>query len=405
MMRCEQANPRRRNQGRWCCASGSILAGVGSLLVGCLVGSGPPGVITAHLVETDVFIAGAEGYHTYRIPAVVTSKQNTVLAFCEGRKHSRSDTGAIDLLLKRSTDGGSSWQAQRIVWSDGENVCGNPAPVVDQTSGDIWLLMTWNRGEDEERAIMEGRGLDTRRVFVTHSVDDGLTWAKPREITDSVKKPHWRWYATGPVNGIQLTRGAYKGRLVIPANHSDHSDPSAHPYRGHVICSDDHGQSWRLGGIEESMTNESTVVEREDGSLLHNLRSYHGRNRRAIATSADGGLTWSKITLDEALIEPVCQASLLRFSWAEAGKPGVVLFSNPASTKRDHMTVRISRDDGATWPVSRTLHNGPSAYSCLVVLPGQTVGCLYERGEASPSEKIVFARFPLSWLEKEPEVR
>ncbi|HVR35831.1 MAG TPA: sialidase family protein [Methylomirabilota bacterium] len=356
------------------------------------------GSASAELKRTDVFVSGTDGYHTYRIPAMVVSSMGTVLAFCEGRRESAGDTGSIDLLLKRSTDGGETWSPQQIVRSDAGNVCGNPAPVVDESTGTIWLLMTWNLGSDHEREIMDGTSEDTRRVFVTHSTDDGLTWSSPREITASVKKPHWRWYATGPVNGIQLNRGGHRGRLVIPANHSDHSDPDRHPYRSHVIYSDDHGRTWELGGVQEGMTNESTLVERADGSLLHNMRSYHGRNRRAIATSGDGGATWSKVTLDEALVEPVCQASLLRFDWPRPDAPGRLLFSNPASNKRENMTVRLSNDEGATWPVSRTIHPGPSAYSSLAVLPDRTIACLFEGGEGNPYEKIILARFPLSWL-------
>jgi sialidase-1 len=353
---------------------------------------------TFDLEQSDVFVSGTDGYHTYRIPAVVASKKGSILAFCEGRKNSRSDTGKIDLLLKRSTNGGRTWSASQLVWADGSNVCGNPAPVVDQTTGNIWLLMTWNRGEDNERQIKEATGLDTRRVFLTRSRDDGLTWSQPVEITASVKRPHWRWYATGPVNGIQLTRGPHRGRLVIPANHTDHTDPAQHPFRAHVIYSDDHGQTWQLGGVEEQKTNESTLLERADGSLLHNMRSYHDQHCRAIATSQDSGLTWSPVTLDHTLVEPVCQASILRFSWPKSRQPGVVLFSNPASTKRENLTVRLSYDDGATWPVGRTLFAGASAYSCLVVLPGQTAGCLYECGVKNPYEKIVLARFPVQWL-------
>lgn len=357
------------------------------------------------LEQTDVWVSGTDDYHTYRIPAIVTSTKGTVLAFCEGRKTSRSDTGKIDLLLKRSTDGGRTWSAQQVIWSDGENVCGNPAPVVDQITGDIWLLTTWNLGSDHERDIMAGTSKDTRRVFATRSSDDGRSWSKPVEITDAVKKPHWRWYATGPVNGIQLTRGPHKGRLVIPANHSDHSDPDKHPYRAHVIYSDDHGKTWKLGGIEEDMTNESTIVELSDGALLHNMRSYHKKNQRAVATSRDGGLTWSPVKLDETLVEPVCQASILRYTWPARGDKSRILFSNPASTRREKMTVRLSADEGATWPVSRMLHTGPAAYSCLVVLPGKTIGCLYEAGEKGPYERIVLARFTIDWLTQNATTR
>ena len=176
---------------------------------------------------------------------------------------------------------------------------------------------------------------------MSHSADNGERWAKPVEITSSVKKQNWGWYATGPVNGIQLTRGAHKGRLVIPANHTEADANREAVTRSHVIFSDDHGETWQIGGSEEDKTNESTVVELNDGSLLHNMRSYYKKNRRAVARSRDGGLSWSAVKLDEALIEPVCQASILRLSWAENGERSRILFSNPASVKRERLTFGL----------------------------------------------------------------
>jgi sialidase-1 len=349
---------------------------------------------------TDVFISGTESYHTYRIPALVVTTNGTLLAFCEGRKKSRSDTGKIDLLLKRSTDNGKTWLDQQIVRSDDDNVCGNPAPVVDETTGDVWLLMTWNPGADGEREINNGTNKDTRRVFIAHSADDGVTWATPQDITASVKKAEWRWYATGPVNGIQLTRGAHRGRLVIPCNHTELNSGGESVSRAHVIFSDDHGKTWQLGGIEDELTNESTIVERSDGSLLHNMRSYHKKNRRAVATSADGGASWSHANSDDALIEPVCQGSILRYSWPEKGSRSRILFSNPASTRRENQTIRISYDEGTTWAVSKVIHAGPSAYSCLAVLADKSIACLFECGDKSAYERISLARIPLDWLEK-----
>jgi sialidase-1 len=355
----------------------------------------------AELEQTAVFVSGRDGYHTYRIPAIVVTTNATVLAFCEGRKGGRGDAGNIDLVLKRSTDAGKTWSEQEVVWNDADNTCGNPAPVVDQETGTVWLLMTWNLGSDVESAIDRGTSRDTRRVFVTHSTDDGRTWAKPAEITAAVKKPEWRWYATGPVNGIQLTRGPHRGRLVIPGNHTTTNLQGQVIMRSHSIYSDDHGASWHLGGIIEEKTNESTVVEQADGSLLQNMRSYHGKNRRAVARSRDGGASWSRAELDQALIEPVCQASMLRASWSGDNNRNRILFSNPASTKRENMTVRISYDEGKTWPVSRVLHAGPAAYSCLVMLPDGSVGCLFERGEKTPYESITLARFRIAWIEQE----
>ena len=347
----------------------------------------------------DVFKGGDDGYHTYRIPSVVLATNGTLLAFCEGRHDNGRDAGRIDLVLKRSTDRGQTWSGLQVVWSDDGNTCGNPTPVVDRTTGVIWLLMTWNLGSDLERDIEAGKSRDTRRVFVCSSSDNGDSWSKPKEITHEVKPEDWHWYATGPVNGIQLMRGEHAGRLVIPANHSVLSTNSHPATLSHVIYSDDHGATWKVGGVEEEKTNESTVAERADGSLLQNMRSNHGQHRRAVATSKDGGLTWSPVRLDPALVEPVCQGCLLRATWAGPGSKSRLLFSNPASTKRERLTVRVSYDEGETWPVSQTLFDGSAAYSDLVMLDGSTVGCLFECGENNPYERIEFARFPLSWLE------
>ena len=275
------------------------------------------------LKENDVFVDGAEGYHTFRIPAVVVATNGVVLAFCEGRKDGRGDSGRIDLVIKRSMDGGETWGKLEVVREDGGNVCGNPAPVADLATGNIFLLSTWNRGTDTEKAILAGTSADTRRVFVQESRDNGATWSAARDITATVKKPEWRWYATGPCNGIQLKLGTHAGRLVIPANHSEHRDPTQHPYRSHVFYSDDHGGTWKLGGVEEEKTNESTLVELSDGELLQNMRSYHGENARAVARSKDGGESWGEVALDKALIDPICEGSLIRYSW----EPSRILFA------------------------------------------------------------------------------
>jgi sialidase-1 len=355
------------------------------------------GAARAELQQTEVFVSGQDGYHTYRIPAIVTATNGTVLAFAEGRKNSASDTGDIDLVLKRSSDGGRTWSDMSVVWDDGANTCGNPCPVVDRETGTIWLLLTWNRGDDAEPRIIAQTSKDTRRVFVTHSTDDGQTWAKPKEITATTKLSNWTWYATGPGAGIQIERGPHRGRLVIPC---DHIEAGTKRYFSHVIFSDDHGQTWTLGGSSPwDQVNECEVVELTGNRLLLNMRNYDRAQRaRQTTISHDGGLTWTDQRHATELIEPICQASIRRYSWPSDGQKGIILFSNPASTRREKMTVRLSEDEGQTWSAARQLHAGPSAYSCLVNLSEQAIGCLYEAGEKSPYEKIVLARFTLDWL-------
>jgi sialidase-1 len=333
-----------------------------------------------------VFVSGQGGYHTYRIPSVIVTPGGTVLAFCEGRKGGRGDAGDIDLVLRRSTDGGTTWGKTQVVWEDG-NTCGNPCPVVDARTGTVWLLMTHNLRTDTEAKIVAGTGTGGRTVWVTRSDDDGRTWAKPVEVTKDVKKPGWTWYATGPGVGIQLR----SGRLLIPC---DSKSDGGKVLESHVILSDDGGRSWKLGGAVGPGCNESQAVELSDGSVMLNMRSHRGNSRRLVAVSRDGGETFSKPVEDRELIEPVCQASILRLP----GDGGGILFSNPAGTKRERMTVRLSRDDAKSWPHARVLHPGPAAYSCLTVLPGGAVGCLYECGEKNPYETITFAVFSREWL-------
>lgn len=341
------------------------------------------------VVSRDVFTSGKEGYHTFRIPAVITTPKGTLLAFCEGRKNSRSDTGDIDLVLKRSTDGGKTWSKLNVLWDDKGNTCGNPCPVVDRSNGRIWLPMTWNHGKDPQRKIQNKTSIDTRRVFITFSDDDGETWAKPKEITDSAKRPDWTWYATGPGNAIQIQRGKHKGRLVVPCDHNVIVD-GKNRRRSHCLYSDDHGKTWKISESLDDNTNECAVIELADGRLLINMRSYHGQNRRAIAYSKDGGHSWSSVKLDEQLIEPVCQASLIRCSWPTKTSNDIILFANPASKRRERMTIRLSHDGGKTWPDKRLVYPGSAAYSCLTVLRDKTVGLLYERDNYG---KITFSTY------------
>lgn len=348
------------------------------------------------------FRSGTEAYDTYRIPAVVRTRERTLVAFAEGRKGGAGDTGDIDLVAKRSVDGGCTWGPLQLVADSGPNTSGNPAPVVDPATGRIVLLTTYNGGDVTEAQIMRGEvtAEQARRVFVQHSDDDGRTWSEPREITDVAKLTDWRWYATGPGHAIALRRG----RLIVPANHSiappaGSSDTGAEAkyYGGHVLYSDDGGESWHIGFTDDNPNgyinaNETTAAELPDGRLYFNTREHNGTapGNRADAYSSDGGETLQKPYRPQAtLTGPVVQGSVL-----QVGRR--LLYSGPSDpASRAAMALRRSDDGGVTWQTERTLSGLPAAYSDLVQLGPSTVGLLYETGDFGPYETIEFRRVGL----------
>lgn len=336
-----------------------------------------------------LFRGGEGGYHTYRIPALITARNGAVIAFAEGRKAGSGDAGNIDVVFRRSEDDGRTWGPVQVLWDDGPNTCGNPCPVVDANSGRILLLLTWNAGSDTEADILKGKSEHGRRPYLSHSDDDGRTWSAPVDISTQADRPEWGWYATGPGRGIQLTTGPHRGRIVIPANHSRDNGV----YDSHALFSDDGGRTWTISQSIGTGSNESTVAELSDGTLYFNTRMQtHGRGFRGVTRSRDGGATWEPLQDEPALPDPVCQASLFRLTPADqpGGDNGVLLFLNPAGPGRTRLTLRSSPDDGKTWPFSAELTSGPAAYSAITGLSGGRIGVLYECGGRSPYETLVF---------------
>ncbi|MFG2131534.1 exo-alpha-sialidase [Streptomyces sp. NPDC048751] len=349
------------------------------------------------------FRAGLEGYASFRIPAVVALRSGTLLAFCEGRVDSRNDFGHIDIVLKRSADGGRTWGPLQVVAENGDALAGNPAPVVLDT-GRILLVHVRNAALATEEAIRRGAvgPADGRRVWVRHSDDDGLTWSAPREITPQVKREEWRWYATTPGHAVQLSTG----RIVVPANHSlppaDGDNGTEGRYNGgHCLLSDDRGETWSIGYVDDNPdnyinANETTAAELPDGRVYFNTRNDSpSPGTRADAHSADGGRTLAKPFRPQAgLTAPVCQASVLQLR-----DPDLLLYSGPADPgSRALMTIRVSTDGGTTWRPAFTVDGLPAAYSDLVRVDADTVGLLYETGDFGAYETITFRRVPVSRL-------
>lgn len=323
------------------------------------------------LDPTALFVAGEGGYHTYRIPAMVVSSRGVAMVFCEGRKTGPRDDGDIDLLVRRSLDGGQTWQGKQVVHEEGGDqpvTIGNPCPIA-AADGTVHLLFCRNN----------------HQAFHTRSDDDGRTFSPPREITAALQTPEFPWtrIGTGPVHGIRTATG----RLLAPLWFNDRIGQD---YRCAVAFSDDGGTTWKTGGLVPAGVkglNECSVAELPAGSLILNMRNRQAKCR-AVATSPDAGLTWSPPRLEEQLVDPQCQGALLGLPG-----PGRLLFSNAADPKRRRLTVRQSDDAGRSWSAGRLLHAGPSAYSDLAVAADGAILCVYERGAKSPYEQIALARW------------
>lgn len=339
-----------------------------------------------------VFKCGENGYVCFRIPSLIRTKKGTLLAFAEGRKNGAGDCGNIDLVMKRSTDHGRTW-GPMIMVRDIPQTAGNPCPIIDQRSGHI--VMVFCESDDSEHAVLEGHAI--RRVFYTISKDDGLTWSEAVNITEQANPgKKYNWLASGPGVGIQIMKGKYKGRMVVPMANSVGRD-----YSVHCIYSDDFGKSWKAGGLIPRGCNESQLVELSDGRLMINMRMQsHSRGKRGVAYSKDGGETWSEITHDEELPCSTCQASIIA---EQIGRKRICIFVNPAIGGRNGLTVKVSADDGDTWPVQELVYPLSAGYSSVALTANGQVACLYEGGPqhyADSEGGIVISHVPLRKLLK-----
>lgn len=346
------------------------------------------------------FPASDSAYGCYRIPATVTLTNGTILAFAEGRPSGCPDFGNIQIVVKKSLDGGATWSAQTVAASYGTLQAGNPVPVLDTKDSNYpsgRLFLFYNTGTASESTIRNG-GAGVREQWVVSSTDGGATWGAPSNITAQTARigaaPYnnaagWRTLAMGPGHGLQLR----SGRIVIPGNFTAGAPQSNYADgRAYAFYTDDHGASYQIGNDSGyAAANESTAAELSTSQVMLNSRDQSGLTRkRIVALSSDGGANFSAGVANATLIDPVCEGSLLNISWN--GKK-YLLHSNPASTSsRVNLTLRASKDDGASWPFSLLITAGSSAYSDLTMVDAGNIGIIYENG----SNGIRFMKIPVS---------
>ena len=374
---------------------------------------------------------GQDGVHTSRIPGLVTSTKGTLLALYDARNERDDDLqGDIDIAINRSEDGGRTWQPMQTVLDMKEwgglpqkyNGVSDGCILSDDFTGDLYVIGLWMHGVLDPKTgkwienltdtstvwnhqwrahgSQPGYGVKQSSQFlISKSTDDGLTWSEPRNITRQVKKEKWWLLAPGPGRGITMEDGT----LVFPVEGRNEDGLQFST----IMWSKDKGENWTVGEPAYYNTNECQVVELSDHSLMLNMRERSNRGRqegngRAIAVTADLGKTWTEHpTSRRALIEPACQASLLRHDYIEDGEERhVLLFANPNSKeRRNNITIKVSFDDGQTWPEEywMLLDEGRGAgYSCMTSIDEHTIGIFYEGSQVD----IQFQAIPLKELLK-----
>ena len=383
----------------------------------------------AQTLRTNLFQSGQGGYPRYRIPALTRTAHGSLLAVCEARTRTDSDWSHTDLLYRRSTDGGMTWSAASRIVPAPPNLIRNP------------VALAHHQGTAEERTLhnpvlisaRDGTvhlifGAEYNRVFHSRSTNDGASFGPAQDLTsacDTLRSRYdWKVVAPGPGHGLELSAGRpgktnpLAGRLIVPIWLSPGTHGSGHHPSGiATLISDDHGITWKSGDLIAKDhdpipdPSEATLAELADGGVLLNVRNESGELRRAITTSPDGATGWTPLKLSDSLFDPTCAASLIRVPGNPREAAATLVFTNPdnrpgsspsAAGSRDRrgLTVRLSADDGRTWPLHRVLDPGPSGYSDLTAGPDGSLWCLYENSPYSPLSYAVLTlvRFDLDWV-------
>lgn len=360
---------------------------------------------------------GEDNCDTYRIPGLITTNRGTLIAVYDNRYNSSKDLQEdIDIGMSRSVDGGQTWQPMKVIMDMGEyggrsqrlNGIGDPSVLFDDKTNTIWVAALWMSGASPDQMLWNASkpGLkpeETGQLMLAKSVDDGITWSYPVNITGQIKDPAWQLLLQGPGRGITMKDGT----LIFPAQFKKDIgikaiDGGQYTCHSTIIYSKDSGKTWQIGSGAKSNTTEAQVVELADGTLMLNMRDDRNRsdksaaNGRAVATTNDLGKTWkTHPSSNGALPEPNCMASLISANLKINGKMEQVLFfSNPDSkTDRVNMTIKASLDGGLTWPLAYQKQidsNSGYGYSCLTMVDQNTIGIVYEG-----IKELYFQKIPL----------
>ena len=356
----------------------------------------PAGSREVILTCTTIYQPGDYNSAHYRIPAIITAKDGSIVAVTDKRKFNDGDLPQdIDIVCNRSTDGGHTWsEPYTIALGTGYN----------HGFGDCALA--WSNDDNGLIAVfVGGQGLwnstptNPIRSYMARSYDNGQTWTTPEDITDfifganCIVPEHQTWRASffGSGNGLRTSTG----RIMFVAAIREGSAQSLNNY---AVYSDDNGQTWQVSGRASVGGDEAKVTELADGRILMSIR--HGGNRW-YNISEDGGETWHPTTSTwYDLVAPACNGDMIRYTSVNQGDDrNRLLHSLPYGTAREKVTVYLSYDEGATWPTSKCIVPYSAAYSSLCILPDGTIGLYVE--EAYPGASgysLVFYNFTLEWL-------